>query len=125
MKYCHSFERGDLLQSLHNNRQDDHSWGSHRNSRHHNLRNSLGSCQPALAHHIPVLVLYVNAVDQLVLTHQWNIDAISGGHSGKWHVSLDERGGGLLPIGLAEDCCQERTGRGRNIGDHHLINSGR
>lgn len=88
MQEAHAFEPRRLLQFRHNNRQHKHSGRSHQNPRKCHLRNTLGRSDTALAHFNAILVLHANAVDQLILAHQWDIHTVCCGHCGKWHISL-------------------------------------
>lgn len=52
------------------------------------LRNALNSSHPTLTNHFAVLVATINARDQFLLTHHWNVDAIGSSDSSERNVSL-------------------------------------
>lgn len=83
-----ALHEGELLGSLHYYGQDHHAWRAHDYARNGHLANSFSGCEFGLAQLLAVLVLHVDAVHDLGLTHQRNVDAVGGCHRRKRHISL-------------------------------------
>lgn len=88
MEKSQASECREAFQSRHDDRQDEHAWCGHQNPAEDDLRNSFGGRKATPSNGLAAGILDFDPLDELVLTHQRNVDAIRCGDCRKWHVSL-------------------------------------
>lgn len=120
MQNADSLEPVEALETLHDDRQNNHSWRCHSDTRDNDLSDAGSSRQSWLADDISVLVLNLDSALQLVLSHHGNVDAVSHSDSGEGSVALEEWISALLQKALIAQRGNKSACRSRDISDSQL-----